>query len=193
MDIRKNNLIFICLFLFFLLSKIKGNNSNNEHTLAEDITENCYITQNSDKTYSIVIDDNQNIQKILIDIMIFSGDIVAQIEKESEYSGGAIYAMNESKLLLNDSIIKDKSNANKSFLNMSNIRANKSQKMKIDEKEKMSKSSSEYFNRKNIFGTVDKNKKEFYLSVEFSHKIVNINKHIDKNLLNHYFPMIHNK
>ena len=92
-----------------------------------------------------------------------------------------------------DSIIKDKSNSNKSFLNMSNIRANKSQKMKIDEKEKMSKSSSEYFNRKNIFGTVDKNKKEFYLSVEFSHKIVNINKHIDKNLLNHYFPMIHNK
>ena len=92
-----------------------------------------------------------------------------------------------------DSIIKDKSNANKSFFNMSNIRANKSQKMKIDEKEKMSKSSSEYFNRKNIFGTVDKNKKEFYLSVEFSHKIVNINKHIDKNLLNHYFPMIHNK
>ena len=92
-----------------------------------------------------------------------------------------------------DSIIKDKSNANKSFLNMSNIRANKSQKMKIDEKEKMSKSSSEYFNRKNIFGTVDKNKKEFYLSVEFSHKIVNINKHIDKKLLNHYFPMIHNK
>ena len=66
MDIRKNNLIFICLFLFFLLSKIKGNNSNNEHTLAEDITENCYITQNSDKTYSIVIDDNQNIQKILL-------------------------------------------------------------------------------------------------------------------------------
>ena len=92
-----------------------------------------------------------------------------------------------------DSIIKDKSNSNKSFLNMSNIRANKLQKMKIDEKEKMSKSSSEYFNRKNIFGTVDKNKKEFYLSVEFSHKIVNINKHIDKNLLNHYFPMIHNK
>ena len=92
-----------------------------------------------------------------------------------------------------DSIIKDKSNANNSFLNMSNIRANKLQKMKIDEKEKMSKSSSEYFNRKNIFGTVDKNKKEFYLSVEFSHKIVNINKHIDKNLLNHYFPMIHNK
>ena len=92
-----------------------------------------------------------------------------------------------------DSIIKDKSNSNKSFLIMSNIRANKSQKMKIDEKEKMSKSSSEYFNRKNIFGTVDKNKKEFYLSVEFSHKIVNINKHIDKNLLNHYFPMIHNK
>ena len=91
-----------------------------------------------------------------------------------------------------DSIIKDKSNSNKSFLNMSNIRANKLQKMKIDEKEKMSKSSSEYFNRKNIFGTVDKNKKEFYLSVEFSHKIVNINKHIDKNLLNHYFPMIHN-
>ena len=92
-----------------------------------------------------------------------------------------------------DSIIKDKSNSNKSFLNMSNIRANKLQKMKIDEKEKMSKSSSEYFNRKNIFGTVDKNKKEFYLSVEFSHKIVNINKHIDKKLLNHYFPMIHNK
>ena len=92
-----------------------------------------------------------------------------------------------------DSIIKDKSNSNKSSLNMSNIRANKSQKMKIDEKEKMSKSSSEYFNRKNIFGTVDKNKKEFYLSVEFSHKIVNINKHIDKKLLNHYFPMIHNK
>ena len=92
-----------------------------------------------------------------------------------------------------DSIIKDKSNANKSFLNMSNIRANKSQKMKIDEKEKMSKSSSEYFNRKNIFGTVDKNKKEFYLSVEFSHKIVNINRHINRKLLNHYFPMINNK
>ena len=49
------------------------------------------------------------------------------------------------------------------------------------------------FFHKNVFGTVDKNKKEFYLSVEFSQKIVNINKHKDKKLLNHYFPMIHNK
>ena len=120
MDIRKNNLIFICLFLFFLLSKIKGNNSNNEHTLAEDITENCYITQNSDKTYSIVIDDNQNIQKILIDIMIFSGDIVAQIEKESEYihkyetANKIFYSINSTYLPANNNEIHINIKAEKS-------------------------------------------------------------------------------
>ena len=92
-----------------------------------------------------------------------------------------------------DSIIKDKSNINKSFLNISKIRANKLEKHKLVEKEKMSKSFCEDYDHKNIFGTVDKNKKEFYLSVEFSHKIVNINRHIDRKLLNHYFPLIHNK
>ena len=119
-NIRKNNLIFICLFLFFLLSKIKGNNSNNEHTLAEDITENCYITQNSDKTYSIVIDDNRNIQKILIDIMIFSGDIVAQIEKESEYihkyetANKIFYSINSTYLPANNNKIHINIKAEKS-------------------------------------------------------------------------------
>ena len=92
-----------------------------------------------------------------------------------------------------DSIIKSKNNANNSLLNISSIRENKVQKKKNNEKEKMSKSFRNDFYHKNIFGTVDKNKKEFYLSVEFSQKIVNINKHKDKNLLNHYFPMIHHK
>ena len=92
-----------------------------------------------------------------------------------------------------DSIIKSKNNANNSLLNISSIRENKVQKKKTNEKEKMSKSFRNDFYHKNVFGTVDKNKKEFYLSVEFSQKIVNINKHKDKNLLNHYFPMIHHK
>ena len=88
-----------------------------------------------------------------------------------------------------ESLIKEKAKMNNSFLNVSHSKLNKLQKNKSSEKQKMSKSLRN-INHDNVFGTVDKNKKEFYLSLEFSHKIVNINKHKDKNLLNHYFPMI---
>ena len=156
-------------YLTYVNSKLNGNKNN--HKLLKSMNN---------------IDDNEKSK------LIKSAILNKKLFNDSNQYYNCI-SNKKQKINNYDSIIKDKSNANKSFLNMSNIRANKSQKMKIDEKEKMSKSSSEYFNRKNIFGTVDKNKKEFYLSVEFSHKIVNINKHIDKNLLNHYFPMIHNK
>ena len=85
---------------------------------------------------------------------------------------------------------KDKSNNNTSFLNISGINSNRLQKLKREEKEKMSKTSRIGENQNNIFGSVDKNKKEFYLSVGFSQKIVNINKQKDEKLLNHHFPII---
>ena len=85
---------------------------------------------------------------------------------------------------------KDKSNNNTSFLNISDINSNRLQKLKREEKEKMSKTSRIGENQNNVFGSVDKNKKEFYLSVGFSQKIVNINKQKDEKLLNHHFPII---
>ena len=85
---------------------------------------------------------------------------------------------------------KDKSNNNTSFLNISGINSNRLQKLKREEKEKMSKTSRIEDNQNNVFGSVDKNKKEFYLSVGFSQKIVNINKQKDEKLLNHHFPII---
>ena len=85
---------------------------------------------------------------------------------------------------------KDKSNNNTSFLNISGINSNRLQKLKREEKEKMSKTSRIGENQNNVFGSVDKNKKEFYLSVGFSQKIVNINKQKDEKLLNHHFPII---
>ena len=85
---------------------------------------------------------------------------------------------------------RDKSNNNTSFLNISGINSNRLQKLKREEKEKMSKTSRIEDNQNNVFGSVDKNKKEFYLSVGFSQKIVNINKQKDEKLLNHHFPII---
>ena len=92
----------------------------------------------------------------------------------------------------NDTIInnKDKTNNNTSILNISAINSNRLQKMKNDEKEKMSKTSKIEPKQNNVFGTVKKNKKEFYLSVEFSQKIDNINRQKDEKLLNHHFPII---
>ena len=85
---------------------------------------------------------------------------------------------------------RDKLNNNTSFLNISGINSNRLQKLKREEKEKMSKTSRIGGNQNNVFGSVDKNKKEFYLSVGFSQKIVNINKQKDEKLLNHHFPII---
>ena len=85
---------------------------------------------------------------------------------------------------------RDKLNNNTSFLNISGINSNRLQKLKREEKEKMSKTSRIGENQNNVFGSVDKNKKEFYLSVGFSQKIVNINKQKDEKLLNHHFPII---
>ena len=85
---------------------------------------------------------------------------------------------------------RDKLNNNTSFLNISGINSNRLQKLKREEKEKMSKTSRIEDNQNNVFGSVDKNKKEFYLSVGFSQKIVNINKQKDEKLLNHHFPII---
>ena len=85
---------------------------------------------------------------------------------------------------------RDKSNNNTSFLNISGINSNRLQKLKKEEKEKMSKTSRIEDNQNNVFGSVDKNKKEFYLSVGFSQKIVNINKQKYEKLLNHHFPII---
>ena len=92
----------------------------------------------------------------------------------------------------NDAIInnKDKTNNNTSILNISAINSNRLQKMKNDENEKMSKTSKIEPKQNNVFGTVKKNKKEFYLSVEFSQKIDNINRQKDEKLLNHHFPII---
>ena len=92
----------------------------------------------------------------------------------------------------NDTIInnKDKTNNNTSILNISAINSNRLQKMKSDEKEKMSKTSKIDPKQNNVFGTIKKNKKEFYLGVEFSQKIENINKQKDEKLLNHHFPII---
>ena len=92
----------------------------------------------------------------------------------------------------NNSINKDKSRINNSFWNKSDIEQSNLQKTKENAKDALSKTLNQKLNKNNIFGTVDKNKKEFYFGVGFSRKIDNINRHKDKKLLFHYFPMIKN-
>ena len=87
---------------------------------------------------------------------------------------------------------KDKLHKNKSLLNISDIKSNKIKK-DDDEKIKMSKTLNHDYDKNNIFGGVVKNKKEFYLGVEFAHKIININKQKGEKLLSHHFPLIKNK
>ena len=101
-----------------------------------------------------------------------------------------LFPRKKQKIKENNSI--NISNINNSFLNKSDLNQNQidSQKTKKNVKEMLSETLTQKLNKNNIFGTVDKNKKEFYFGAEFSHKIDNINKHKDEKLLYHYFPMI---
>ena len=97
------------------------------------------------------------------------------------------------KIKDNDSLSnKEKAKINNStLLNISDIKSNNLQKGKKKEKEILQKKENFNSNVDNeIFGTINKNKKEFYLGLEFSNKIENINKQKDERLLNHYFPKI---
>ena len=97
------------------------------------------------------------------------------------------------KIKDNDSLSnKEKAKINNStLLNISDIKSNNLQKGKKKEKEILQKKENFNNNVDNeIFGTINKNKKEFYLGQEFSNKIENINKQKDERLLNHYFPKI---
>ena len=89
-----------------------------------------------------------------------------------------------------DSLNKNKNILDNTSLNKSEIKFNKILKP-FKEKEKGKASNSLYYlNRTNVFGNVDKNRKDFYLGNEFSKKIVSINREKDINLLKHHFPLI---
>jgi len=106
--------------------------------------------------------------------------------------GFNLFLRKRQKFKENNSINKNKSIINNSFLDKSDINLNQIDlnKTKKEVKEMLSKTLTQKLNKNNIFGTVDKNKKEFYFGTKFSHKIDNINRYKDEKLLFHYFPMI---
>ena len=89
----------------------------------------------------------------------------------------------------NDSII-NKDNNNISFLNRTDIKLNKFQKMNINENKKMLKNSSTIFNKSDIYGSVNSNKKEFFLEPDFSKKFESINEYKNKKNQSHHFPVL---
>ena len=89
----------------------------------------------------------------------------------------------------NDSII-NKDNNNISFLNRTDIKLNKFQKMNINENKKMLKNSSTIFNKSDIYGSVNNNKKEFFLEPDFSKKFESINEYKNKKNQSHHFPVL---
>ena len=106
--------------------------------------------------------------------------------------GFNLFLRKRQKFKENNSININKSMINNSFLDKSDINLNQIDlnKTKKEVKEMLSKTLTQKLNKNNIFGTVVKNKKEFYFGTKFSHKIDNINRYKDEKLLFHYFPMI---
>ena len=49
-------------------------------------------------------------------------------------------------------------------------------------------SNSSFFDKNNVYGSVNNNKKEFFLEPDFSKKIESINDY--KNIQSHHFPVI---
>ena len=81
--------------------------------------------------------------------------------------------------------IKNREN-NNNFLNKTYIKLNQ---MNNDVNKKILKTSnSSFFDKNNVYGSVNNNKKEFFFEPYFSKKIESINDY--KNILSHHFPVI---
>ena len=77
-------------------------------------------------------------------------------------------------------------NNNNNFLNKTYIKLNQ---MNNDVNKKILKTSnSSFFDKNNVYGSVNNNKKEFFLEPDFSKKIESINDY--KNIQIHHFPVI---
>ena len=83
--------------------------------------------------------------------------------------------------------IKNKDNSD-NFLNKIYIKLNQ---MNNDVNKKILKTSnSSIFDKKNIYGSINNNKKEFFLESDFSKKMESINDYKNKNIQSHHFPVI---
>ena len=83
--------------------------------------------------------------------------------------------------------LKNREN-NNNFLNKTYIKLNQ---MNNDINKKILKTSnSSIFDKKNIYGSINNNKKEFFLESDFSKKMESINDYKNKNIQSHHFPVI---
>ena len=74
---------FLCLFSLILF--IKGKNINQENiSLRENETIKKYIIKNEDHSCKLSIDNLEDLNKILIDLMIFSGDVILNFKEQNE-------------------------------------------------------------------------------------------------------------
>ena len=136
------------------------------------------------KIMNNIKDKSESIRSALIDL-----NINKDFTKTKNF---LTYRKQKNKLVNNNNdSLNNKVYNNNSSLYISDIKSNRLQKVKNEEKTKLSKIAK--MDEQNItFGTIDKNKKKFYLSVEFSQKIDNINLKKNKKILNHHFPIIKN-
>ena len=94
----------------------------------------------------------------------------------------------QKKQKINDNeSIKNKDN-NNDFLNKTYIKLN--QINNDVNKNVLKTSNSSIFDKKNIYGSINNNKKEFFLESDFSKKMESINDYKNKNIQCHHFPVI---
>ena len=168
------------------LKKLKNSKTSNYLTYKGTKINNKNSYSNSVQNTGDFDDMNKNIRTNLMNI-----NLIKDFNKTKKFF---IYDKIPKKTNNNnndfDSLNKNKNILDNTSLNKSEIKFNKILKP-FKEKEKGKASNSLYYlNRTNVFGNVDKNRKDFYLGNEFSKKIVSINREKDINLLKHHFPLI---
>ena len=81
MEYFKRTIYFLCLFSFLL--EVNGDTVTN---LIANITVNKYIKQEQIDTYHIIIDEpSDKVNKYLIDLMIFSGDVILLYDEKNNF------------------------------------------------------------------------------------------------------------
>ena len=81
MEYFKRTIYFLCLFSFLL--EVNGDTDTN---LIANITVNKYIKQDQIDTYHIIIDEpGDKVNKYLIDLMIFSGDVILLYDAKNNF------------------------------------------------------------------------------------------------------------
>ena len=81
MEYFKRTIYFLCLFSFLL--EVNGDTDTN---LIANITVNKYIKKDQIDTYHIIIDEpSDKVNKYLIDLMIFSGDVILLYDEKNNF------------------------------------------------------------------------------------------------------------